>query len=311
MAEADVLVVGGGIVGTCAAIRAAEGGARVTVVDAGQNAGSTTNAGSLHVQLQSRFFQPAAKDAHEVERSLPLYLAAVAEWDRLDAAHGPFGMAREGGLMLAETEDQLKLLVEKSRREERHGLDVEILDRPMLDRVFPGLGPQVIAAELCRDEGKLNPLVANARLRAHAQKLGVRFVRARIARIRADGPQAVAEDGTVHRAQRLVVAAAWGTGALLSCMGLAIPSNARPLHMNVTEPAEPSIPYLVQHTEKPLTLKQLETGQVVIGGGWPAVSTGDWSIPRVTAGRFSATLPWPSGSCRRSPGCASFAPGPG
>lgn len=54
MPAPDVLVIGGGIVGLVAAIELATGGASVTVIDSGQNAGSSTNAGSLHVQMQSR-----------------------------------------------------------------------------------------------------------------------------------------------------------------------------------------------------------------------------------------------------------------
>uniref|UniRef100_UPI00197F1A5F FAD-dependent oxidoreductase n=1 Tax=Burkholderia sp. Ac-20379 TaxID=2703900 RepID=UPI00197F1A5F len=36
------------------------------------------------------------------------------------------------------------------------------------------------------------------------------------------------------------------------------------------EAAPPFITHLVQHAERSITLKQLATGQVVIGGGWPA-----------------------------------------
>lgn len=281
MRKIDILVVGGGIAGLTAAIRAAQGGARVTIIDAGKNAGSTANAGSLHVQLQSRFIRLYPDQAPNVEASLPLYLAAVAEWDRLEAEHGPFEMMRKGGLMLAEGEDQLRFLEAKARREERYGLNVEILDRAALDRLIPGFGAQITGAELCRDEGKLNPLVANVQLRALAQSLGIEFVIDRIDRIEPDGPMAISESGASYLAEKVLVASAWGAGAMLRAVGLSIPSRGEPLHMNITEPAPPSIQYLVQHAERSITLKQFNSGQIVIGGGWAAASTGDWATPKV------------------------------
>jgi glycine/D-amino acid oxidase-like deaminating enzyme len=282
MARLDLAVIGGGITGLCAAIAAATAGARVSVIDSGQNAGSGANAGSLHVQLQSRFIRLYPEQAPNVEASLPLYLQAVREWERLDAAHGPFELVRKGGLMLAEGADQLRFLEAKVRREARFGLTVEILDRPALDRIAPWLGPQIVGAELCRDEGKLNPLVANALLRAHAQALGVVFVTDRITALD-PGPPARAIGSAVHAAGRIIVAAAWGAGDLLAGVGLALPSRAEPLHMNITEPGSAMIGHLIQHAERSITLKQFGSGQVVIGGGWPALSRGNDAVPGVLA----------------------------
>ena len=55
------------------ALQLARQGARVTLVDAGENAGSTANAGSLHVQMQSRFIRLYPDHAPNVERALPFY----------------------------------------------------------------------------------------------------------------------------------------------------------------------------------------------------------------------------------------------
>ena len=55
--EVDVAVVGGGIVGSCLAGFLATEGVGVALIDAGVPGGTTANAGSLHVQMQSRFMQ--------------------------------------------------------------------------------------------------------------------------------------------------------------------------------------------------------------------------------------------------------------
>ena len=75
--------------------------------------------------------------------------------------------------------------------------------------------------------------------------------------------------GTVT-AGRVVLAAGSGTRDLAAGLGLTIPAVAEPLHMNITEATAPLIGHLVQHADRMITLKQFGTGQIVIGGGWPA-----------------------------------------
>jgi glycine/D-amino acid oxidase-like deaminating enzyme len=281
MIPTDVLVIGGGIVGQVTAIELAQAGARVTVVDAGVNAGSTANAGSLHVQMQSRFMRLYPDQVPNIEASLPLYCEAAEEWERLDAEHGPFELVRKGGLMLAEDEAQLAFLEKKAIREAKKGVSVEILDRSALERIAPWLGPQIIGAELCRNEGKVNPLAANLRLRAVADALGVRFEQDHIRSLSVSNHIEAVGDSRTYRADRVVVAAAWGTGALVQGLGVEIPSVAEPLHMNITEACSARIEHLVQHAERSITLKQFKSGQIVIGGGWSAQNRGALSVPAV------------------------------
>ena len=281
MIPTDVLVIGGGIVGQVTAIELAQAGARVTIVDAGVNAGSTANAGSLHVQMQSRFMRLYPDQVPNIEASLPLYCEAAEEWERLDAEHGPFELVRKGGLMLAEDEAQLAFLEKKAIREAKKGVSVEILDRSALERIAPWLGPQIIGAELCRNEGKVNPLAANLRLRAVADALGVRFEQDHIRSLSVSNHIEAVGDSRTYRADRVVVAAAWGAGALVQGLGVEIPSVAEPLHMNITEACSARIEHLVQHAERSITLKQFKSGQIVIGGGWSAQNRGALSVPAV------------------------------
>ncbi|NIZ09316.1 FAD-binding oxidoreductase [Pseudooceanicola sp. HF7] len=277
----DLLIIGGGITGQVAALVAAEAGARVTIVDAQRNAGSHANAGSLHVQMQSRFLRLNPHLADNLESSLPLYLAAVGEWEALDARLGGVELTREGGLMLAETPAQLEFLHEKAGREARKGLDVEILNRDALHALAPWLSEQIAGAELCRNEGKLNPLVANRKMRAALDALGVRHVHDRITGIE-DGPHPVAHGARAYAADAILIAAAWGAGALAGRLGLNLSTPPEPLHMNITEAGEYRIHHLVQHAERPITLKQFRSGQVVIGGGWEArTATADRQAPGI------------------------------
>lgn len=281
MIPTDILVIGGGIVGQVTAIELAQAGARVTVVDAGINAGSTANAGSLHVQMQSRFMRLYPDQVANIEASLPLYCQAAEEWVRLDAEFGPFELVRKGGLMLAEDKAQLGFLEKKAAREAKKGVSVEILDRPALERIAPWLGPQIIGAELCLNEGKVNPLVANLRLRAVADALGVTFLKDNIQSLSVGTRVEAIGRLDTYLADQIVVAAAWGAGALVQDLGMAIPSVAEPLHMNITESCSARIEHLVQHAERSITLKQFNSGQIVIGGGWMARDRGPNRVPAV------------------------------
>lgn len=280
----DFLVIGGGVTGTLAAITLAEAGAKVTLVDAGVNAGSDANAGSLHVQMQSRFMRLYPDLVPNLEAALPFYCAAAQEWVRLDAELGGIELVRNGGLMLAESAEQLAFLEAKAAREEAKGVSVSILDRSALDKIAPWLGSQIVGAELCRDEGKLNPLLANKLLRARADALGVSWITGQVRHLENTqaGITATTDTETIA-VQKVIVAAAWGAGDLVAKFGVRIPTEAEPLHMNITEPGAPVIKHLVQHAERSITLKQFASGQIVIGGGWPAVSRGSQRPPAVSA----------------------------
>lgn len=291
----DLLVVGGGLVGSCVAGFLAAEGARVVLLDDGRTGGSNANAGSLHVQMQSRFMRLYPENVPGMERQLPLYPRAVRFWQAFEKELGTdFELRLSGGLMVAETEEQLRFLAAKAERERALGLDVELLDRDALRTLAPALSRDLVGAELCRDEGKLNPLAVNAAVRRWGRAAGVdRRDGVRVSGLSRDGSGFVAAtDGGEVRADRLVLAAAAGTRALAAMLGVAVPADPEPLHMNITEPTAPMLGQLVQHADRMITLKQLASGQVVIGGGWPAALSGARDDPRVLLNSMvaSATL---------------------
>lgn len=293
-AEVGVAVVGGGIVGLCAALELAREGEEVCVLDdAARLGGTTANAGSLHMQMQSRFIRMYPDQVPGLERSLPLYLAAGRLWAELEKElDTSFELKASGGLMVAETAESYEFLARKCEREKRLGLTVEMLDRAALTRIAPYLSDAVVGAEFCAEEGKLNPLLANQAVRrallAHG---GVLLPETRVARLTRDGVAWLLHtaDGQL-RAGRVLLAAGAGTGALLAPLGLDVPTVAEPLHMNVTEATGPLIGHLVQHAERMITLKQLAAGQVVIGGGWPARLDGARRHPTVEASSLLGNL---------------------
>jgi len=285
--EVDVLVIGGGIVGMAAALDLARDGRAVAIVDDGRHSGTTANAGSLHVQMQSRFIRLYPDLAPNVERSLPLYVAGAARWRELAAELGAdMEIKQSGGLMVAEDEAQFSFLAAKCARERALGLDVHMLDRAELSRIAPYLGEAALGAEFCLEEGKLSPLKANEAVRKALDTLAVlRLGETRVGALTRDGAGLLAtlegRGAGALRAGKVMLASGAGTGALAAALGVRIPTEAEPLHMNITEATTPLIGHLVQHAERMITLKQLGAGQVVIGGGWPARFTGPDAFPTV------------------------------
>jgi glycine/D-amino acid oxidase-like deaminating enzyme len=286
--EIDIVIAGGGVVGMTAALDLAREGKGVLIIDEGRHSGTNNNAGSLHVQMQSRFIRMYPEQVAGVELSLPLYPAGVRRWrDMAAELNADFELKASGGLMVAEDERQFAFLAAKCARERKLGLDVEMIDRAALRAIAPYLGEAVHGAQLCRDEGKLSPLKANEVIRKALAALGVRRADVAIVTdIRSDGTGlqiGAAAGGERHsiRAGRLILAAGSGTGTLSALLGVRIPTTAEPLHMNITEAAPPLIHHLVQHADRMITLKQLGAGQVVIGGGWPARFAGAKEFPAV------------------------------
>ncbi len=284
----DALIVGGGIVGMCAALELVREGMGVAIVDDGRHSGTTANAGSLHVQMQSRFIRMYPDLVPNLERSLPLYPAGAQRWRELaEELEADMEIRQSGGLMVAEDETQFRFLARKCAREQKLGLDVHMLDRAELRRVAPYLGDVIHGAELCREEGKLNPLKANEAVRrALASRGVVQIDSARVTGIARNGQRLSAtiqwpDRSATLEAGSIILASGAGTGALAAGFGVRIPTEAEPLHMNVTEATAPLIGHLVQHADRMITLKQLDAGQVVIGGGWPARFEGPEQFPTV------------------------------
>src|SRR5437868_4586551 len=108
--EADILVVGAGVLGSCIAYRLVKSNFNVLVIDQLDlnRAASGTNAGSLHVQINSHF--AAAKDAtviRGVDGAVALHIEAIEAWRQLSKElDRDIEFDVSGGLMVADAEHQ-------------------------------------------------------------------------------------------------------------------------------------------------------------------------------------------------------------
>jgi glycine/D-amino acid oxidase-like deaminating enzyme len=277
LADADVLVIGGGVVGLSAALWLARDGRDVLLLDRAEPglAASTANAGTLHVQLLSYDIGDPSVGAGRdgpAASALPLGPEGVALWRGIAADAGePLGIRVEGGLMLAETEAELAWLRRKAAVEARHGIATEIVDAAALRDLAPALAPLFRGAGFCATEGMIDPLRATVALRRLAEAAGAR-VQAGVA------VTAIARDGVGFRVEteagaircgRIVNAAGPWAARVAALAGLAIPVRGTVQQVLATEAAPPLLRHAVAHAGRHLSLKQGSKGHLLIGGGWP------------------------------------------
>ena len=284
----DILVVGGGVTGCALTYYLARGGAEVLLIERDDlnSGGSGANAGSLHLQLPAPFFNSTPRDRlmRAAATLIPLSVAAAAEWQRLSQdLKVDIEFHIGGGLMVAETEEQMALLEDKVGLEQSCGLKTDLLRGDEIHGVAPYISPRIVGAAFCPSEGKVNPLAATVALADAAVDAGGSIHRAiELRRLDASGAAFVAETSAGAIRSRIVVDAAGSSaGRVAAMVGAELPVTPRPQNMIVTEAAPAAIPHLVQHIGRRLTLKQMSTGNIVIGGGLPGrPATGGVAVMR-------------------------------
>ena len=274
--EVAVLVIGAGVVGACLAYYLSRAGQDVLVVDRDDVnlQASGANAGSLHVQLLSFDFgaraQAGGGPAADTLRLGPL---SVALWQDLQQACGEdFEVAITGGLMVADSEAGMEFLRAKAALERRHGIENEIIGPAELRRVAPALSDKLVGAEYAAQEGKINPLRATYAVLERACRQGARFLRGtNVTAIERSGNawQVETSRGRI-RAGCIVNASGPWAREIAKLAGVDVPVHSAPLQMIVTEAAPPLVGHLVAHADRHLSLKQVASGALVIGGGWTA-----------------------------------------
>ena len=274
--ETDVLVVGGGVAGCSTAYYLAREGVEVVLIDRGDvNAGASgANAGSIHSQMYYHNFNTRSAEWIEAFAPvLPLLKLSSEVWRELAAElDRDIELVIAGGLMVAETPEQLRMLERKVAFENAHGIESTIISRSELAALAPYISDRMIGADFCPHEGKVNPLLATVAIAAAAVKSGARIHP--LTELEAWAPAKQGFEAHTSRGRilcrRAVIAAGGWCGSVAALLGVRLPAGGRPIQINVTEPTRHRVDHLVYSAGEKLSFKQAKSGNLIIGGGWPA-----------------------------------------
>jgi glycine/D-amino acid oxidase-like deaminating enzyme len=290
MLTSDVIVVGGGLVGTAVAYGLAQAGRTVTLLDEGDDAfrASRGNFGLVWVHGKGRGIPQYARWTRASAQQWPTLAAGLESETGIDVQ-----FKQPGGIHLCLTEAELE-----ARRERLAAVSAEaggeypyeILDRAALLKRLPHVGPTVIGASYSPMDGHVNPLKLLRALHTACTQRGVTLKGGHaVQRItHAHGVFTAHSGDRQFRAPKLVLAAGLGNAGLAAQVGLHAPVRPTRGQLIVTERTQKVLAYPTGH------IRQTDEGSIQIGesseeAGFDDSTTN--SILSVLARRAVASFP--------------------
>ncbi len=264
METADVVVIGGGVIGGACAYSLARAGLGVTLLEKNEIASGASGGSAGGVRQQNR--DPA---------ELPLAMAANPMWKTLEQDLGAeVEYRRWGHFNLAEREEQLPALEAAVERQRALGLEIRMVSGRELRELVPAAGPQIIAGSYSPGDGFANPMLVTKAFASAARRSGARIhTHTEVRGIRREANTVVGVDssrGSIASRWVINAAGAWSP-TLSSTVGVDLPIRPMAHQMMVTEKAPPMLKPVLTCVGRGLSLKQMPQGQFVIGGGWPGI----------------------------------------
>ena len=145
----DVVIIGGGVIGSVTAYVLAKAGLRVLVIERQDIGSGTSSSAAAAALLQTK---TSIKKLTLANQSLKL----------LDNLHeqleGSFEFAHTGSLLAACNDDEMNLIREMNANLSAMGLDVELLDGRQARQVMPVLGDNILGGSYSPKDAQINPL---------------------------------------------------------------------------------------------------------------------------------------------------------
>lgn len=226
--SADIVIVGGGIMGCWTALHLAQAGKSVCVVEKNEIAhhGSGRNRGNVRVQLRE------AVERDLINRSLVLW----QEFE--DSARTTVEYRVTGNLLVSYDETLVADFQIEVDRHRAIGLDASVVKGAELRELVPGISQDIVAGFLTTQDGHINGQLATWEAARRAKIAGVRFLRGTtVDAIEQENGKVTAVQTSAGRiaTDHVLVAAAGGSIALLEEHGIKVPISLALHQILVTE----------------------------------------------------------------------------
>ena len=217
---ADVIIIGGGVVGCAAAYYLAKRGIHnVIVLEATKSighGGSGRNGGGV---------RQSGRDVRE----LPYAMYGIQHlWPTLSEELGvDVEYTQKGNLRLGKTEAHLKKLQTLTENAQSVGLDVRMIDGKEVQEICPYLSKDIIGASWCPTDGHANPLTTTLGFYKRALEMGVRFFTEaevkELKKVKGKVRKVILSDDTVFEGETIILAAAYESRYIARTVGIDIP----------------------------------------------------------------------------------------
>ena len=277
----DVIIIGGGIIGSSVAWQLARRKKKVLVIErkdvCSGSAGATDGVVGYHTKKPGLQLDLAVQSI-EMFRTLNRDLETNVEYG-LEA----------GGMQPVEDKDQWDMLASMAAEQRRSGVDIRMISAEEACSIEPNLNPDIYGALWSPTGGKVNPLAMTFGFARAAKRLGaVYLTETEVTHILTEGGRAVGVNTSAgeFRADCIVDAAGAWAGKVAALAGIDLPIRPRKGQLLITEPIGPFLRATVQcamynvikfrpETIKDpavlklgssLSIEQQESGGLIIGG---------------------------------------------
>lgn len=258
---AEVIIIGGGVIGCATAYYLAKEGTSVIVLEGSDhigNGGSSRNGGGV---------RQSGRDPRE----LPLAMYGIRNlWPHLsEELETDCEYHQDGNLRLGKTEKHREILEGLADRARACGLDVRMIDGDEVRRINPHLSHEVTVASWCPTDGHANPLTTTLGFYKMARRLGARFITGEpVTELRTvkGKIRKVITPNNVYEGEQVLVAAGLHSREILGTVGIDVPMDGSLLEALVTEAEAPMFDQMLGTADADFYGQQTKHGSFVFGG---------------------------------------------
>ena len=288
--NADVVIIGGGIIACATAYYLAKKGKSVIVLEKNKvigYGGSARNGGGV---------RQSGRD----KRELPMAMYGVKNiWPHLSEELGTdVEYYQHGNLRLGKTDKHIDILKGLTTIAVDQGLDVRMISGEEVREICPHLSDEVIGASWCATDGHANPLQTTLAYYNRARELGVLFLTGQhvlsmkmvAGRVR----KVVTADGEFE-ADKIILAAGLESRRISQSVGVDVPMQGIALDTLITDAQPPLFYQMLGTAMADFYGHQTTHGSFVFGGGSPlnpelTTSTADQTPIEATASTCQGIL---------------------